>query len=234
MGKFDDWDETTLVKVPEEEQAASVLDALIGGLREKGQEGPVNPPSEKQVTYLESLIADKVCPAVDVVFGKGTDKEYMIPLEDLNRNDIQAMERPDVSSFISMLVQAQRKDSGKGRASWDNVPEGRYALEWSTSGVDAEDSGWVFYQVDKPTEGRWAGYVFVNRLVGAPGDYRRIKVGRGESIKVLKDINRNPKQAMIDYGLHSGVCGRCGSPLTDPESRRRGLGPICAGKSGWF
>ena len=27
---------------------------------------------------------------------------------------------------------------------------------------------------------------------------------------------------------HSGVCGRCGRELTDPESIARGLGPTCA------
>ena len=29
---------------------------------------------------------------------------------------------------------------------------------------------------------------------------------------------------------HMGRCGRCGRPLTVPESIRTGLGPVCAGK----
>jgi hypothetical protein len=28
---------------------------------------------------------------------------------------------------------------------------------------------------------------------------------------------------------HLGACGRCGRPLTTPESIERGLGPVCAG-----
>ena len=28
---------------------------------------------------------------------------------------------------------------------------------------------------------------------------------------------------------HMGICGRCGRPLTTPESVSRGIGPICAG-----
>ena len=30
---------------------------------------------------------------------------------------------------------------------------------------------------------------------------------------------------------HSGRCGRCGRKLTDPESIRTGLGPVCRGKA---
>lgn len=31
--------------------------------------------------------------------------------------------------------------------------------------------------------------------------------------------------------LHLGTCGRCKRPLTDPESIRTGLGPICRNKA---
>jgi hypothetical protein len=31
---------------------------------------------------------------------------------------------------------------------------------------------------------------------------------------------------------HEGRCGRCGRPLTDPESQDRGIGPVCASKMG--
>jgi hypothetical protein len=30
--------------------------------------------------------------------------------------------------------------------------------------------------------------------------------------------------------MHTGVCGYCGRPLTDPESVLRGIGPICRKK----
>ena len=29
---------------------------------------------------------------------------------------------------------------------------------------------------------------------------------------------------------HEGKCGKCGRPLTVPESVKTGLGPICSGK----
>lgn len=38
--------------------------------------------------------------------------------------------------------------------------------------------------------------------------------------------NRLPGELAV---LHEGRCGRCGRPLTNPESIRTGLGPICSG-----
>lgn len=38
-----------------------------------------------------------------------------------------------------------------------------------------------------------------------------------------------PPPALAIY--HEGRCGRCGRPLTVPESIRTGIGPVCAGKA---
>ena len=45
--------------------------------------------------------------------------------------------------------------------------------------------------------------------------------------KVL-DENEAGINAQAEF-WHEGKCGRCGRPLTDPESIARGIGPICAG-----
>ena len=44
----------------------------------------------------------------------------------------------------------------------------------------------------------------------------------------------NSSQLKLDEQIliyHSGRCGRCGRKLTDPESIRTGLGPVCRGKA---
>ncbi|MFN3756747.1 MAG: DUF6011 domain-containing protein [Flavobacterium sp.] len=38
---------------------------------------------------------------------------------------------------------------------------------------------------------------------------------------------QNTKQTIIHYGLETGECSICGRPLTDSESIRLGIGPIC-------
>lgn len=107
---------------------------------------------------------------------------------------------------------------------WPTVLEGRYAV------VDPEDQVLKFYQVDKPREGRWAGFTFL--AVFASNE--RYPVKQHETKKRILDvIAQNPQAASARFGHEMGACGLCGRALTDEASRRRGIGPICAGKAGW-
>ena len=101
-----------------------------------------------------------------------------------------------------------------------SVPAGRYAVD---------DGKLGFYKVDRPTEGRWAGYVFVNQLAS---DTEYPVRGERRSL-VLETIALNPGAASLRYGREIGACGVCGRTLTDATSRANGIGPICADKMGW-
>lgn len=104
------------------------------------------------------------------------------------------------------------------------VPEGRYA-------ITGNDGATKFYQVDKPTEGRWKGYTFVK--VQAGDDLHNLRQ-RGERTAVLARIAEDGwKAAMLRYGREIGSCGHCGRTLTNEESREYGIGPICRGKMGF-
>jgi Family of unknown function (DUF6011) len=48
----------------------------------------------------------------------------------------------------------------------------------------------------------------------------------------LQWIRDNQREAASLFGRLTETCGRCGRPLSDDDSRARGLGPVCAGK-GW-
>ena len=98
-------------------------------------------------------------------------------------------------------------------------PAGRYAC-------DIGDGKLRFFKVDKPTEGRWAGYVFVKEQ--ASDELYPVKGSRRDV--VLDVIGKDPETAMLTYGRELGSCGHCGRTLTDEDSRARGIGPICAGK----
>ncbi len=86
-----------------------------------------------------------------------------------------------------------------------------------------------FYRVNNVTEGRWAGYTFVDAQ--ASDEYH--KVGREGSARVLAAIAADPQAAMKLYGISLGRCGHCNRTLTDETSRAAGIGPICAGRMGW-
>lgn len=98
-------------------------------------------------------------------------------------------------------------------------PEGRYA-------VMLPDSKLHFFKVDKPTEGRWAGFVFVKEQ--ASDEFYPVRGERRN--EVLRTIAINPEGAMLAYGRHIGRCGHCGRTLTNEESRTVGIGPICRSK----
>lgn len=195
---------------------------------------PQWPASDKQIKYVLALQDERQLP-----------EDYNVKYD----ADLRMMERDEVSGLINLLKTfARREGSAQKRKEW-TMPAGRYALykpgaddmPGAYSYVDRQDlvkpdyGRWMFYEVQKPTDGRWKGYTFIKRLQGAPGAYQKINLTDAKHRDgLLERIEADPKQAMLDYGLQSGVCGRCSSPLTDPESLARGIGPKCAQKSGWF
>lgn len=103
-------------------------------------------------------------------------------------------------------------------------PEGRYAIRVKQDGGEKITK---FYRVDRPTEGKWKGFVFVK--VQASDDLWPIK-NKAEREKILDKIAKDPRRAMLRYGQELGKCGHCGRTLTDEESRAYGIGPICRAK----
>lgn len=173
---------------------------------------PMWPASDKQIQYVLGLQKERSLPPNYMEYDEAT---------------LKLLERDEVSNIIVQLKAMSRKVGTSTQATRFTMPPGRYAL--NTDGRE-----WKFYQVDQPKDGRWKGYTFIKRLIGAPGDYKKLDMSPATRMAALSDIERDPRQAMINYGLQSGVCGRCSSPLSDPESLARGLGPICANKDGWF
>lgn len=102
---------------------------------------------------------------------------------------------------------------------YDTIPEGRYAVN------DPTDGTLKFYQVDKPTKGKWAGWVFLSVFAS---DERFPIRDRSKKDLILATIAQDSKGAMARYGLELGICGRCGRTLTDETSRALGIGPVCA------
>ncbi|QHB37779.1 hypothetical protein I5G63_gp038 [Mycobacterium phage Imvubu] len=112
------------------------------------------------------------------------------------------------------------------RPSAEVVPAGRYAIDTEDGAVNAT----AFYKVDRPTEGKWAGFVFVKLMVS--DDEQRMSRAAGDAI-LRKIAAVGAEAAAARYGHELGECGLCGRTLTNDESRARGIGPICAAKAGW-
>ncbi len=88
------------------------------------------------------------------------------------------------------------------------LPAGYYAVE-----VD----GWLRFFRVKPS-----GHILAQR-----GD-ELYALDTAEQARVGSAIAEDLPGALAAYGREIGRCGRCGSELTNAESRARGLGPDCA------
>lgn len=101
-----------------------------------------------------------------------------------------------------------------------DVPAGRYAVATE----DGATNALAFYKVDRPTEGRWAGYTFVKLIVS--DDEQRLSRAASQAV-LAKIAEAGPAEASALYGHEIGSCGVCGRTLTNDESRARGIGPVC-------
>lgn len=100
------------------------------------------------------------------------------------------------------------------------VPESKYALTNEAGDV-------VFYEVKVGKKGTWKGFVFVEHLVGHPGDWMRYPVKGAARANVLAQIGHDPAAAAKMFSIKFTCCARCYSPLSDKISIAAGLGETC-------
>lgn len=148
--------------------------------------------------------------------------------EMVNRHLERPLTKAGASKLIELLkalpASAPIKATPADLPSADVVPAGCYALDTKEGALNET----VFYRVDRPEEGRWAGRVFVKRLEG--GD-REIRVPVGQVAGILERIaSVGAEEAFKAYGRLTRVCGVCGKSLTNDESRAYGIGPKCRQK----
>jgi hypothetical protein len=179
---------------------------------------PVRTASDKQIQLILSLMDEKDLTAE-------TRPAWRARTATLARDTQAVMDlsREAASNLITYLF-GLPKDSGTTHepAAFAEVPAGHYALE--------QDGGVTFVRVDRPTEGKWAGKVFVALQHG--DDYTNMSRTAGFTM-----LGRIVEQGVVEcstrYGREIGRCGVCHRTLTNEESRMAGIGPVCREKSGW-
>jgi hypothetical protein len=173
--------------------------------------------SEKQVNFIAKLLGEKDLSTYDA--GKASILGQVVS------GEITTLPSTSASAAIKELLALPVKaavTTEKPAAVDYGVPAGRYAVDLG--------EGVKFYVIDQPTEGRWAGYTFVK--VQASDDLYPVKQYAAKNA-ILRAIAVNPAEASLRYGRLLGSCGVCGRTLTDETSRERGIGPVCADKTGW-
>lgn len=137
---------------------------------------------------------------------------------------LSTLARIDRVELVKDATETEARATNDG-AKIAEVPAGRYAVATD----DGATNELAFYKVDHG-KGRWAGRVFVSRLVGGHED---IRVTGKAALTILAKIAVDAEAASARYGKEIGRCGVCHTTLTNDESRARGIGPKCAAKAGW-
>lgn len=203
-------DTTNLVRLPGSEDfrhmslkgARDLIDRLLGCPELPEEVRAPRPATDGQKRYVVSLASQKGMAITEADAERMTFEQARTAIEGMKA-----------------LADAPRES--KPEEATPDVPEGSYAID--------VDGVMKFYRVDRPTEGRWAGYVFLSAQ--ASDEHHPIKQ-LATKRAILALIAKEPQAAMERYGIELGACGRCGRTLTS-DWRKRGIGPDCYGKLGW-
>lgn len=131
-------------------------------------------------------------------------------------------------------AEAKRHAPGPGVAGlnlWAVLPYGT-----TYAAAENERGSLSFVRMDKVEQGKWADFVFVKAVLGDDDNMRLGMQGpdsdeyRGQWPEVLRNVAADVVAAVQRFGHERGVCGVCNRGLTNEESRRLGIGPVCLAK----
>lgn len=106
----------------------------------------------------------------------------------------------------------------------DHLPVSKYAVEEQYQ----DDNGLLNVELVFCEVREWKGRRYFRVLIGAPGDWRRERVTYPRQQQLVRLIEQaTSKEAALRYSREFTRCAACESPLSDPESRARGFGPVC-------
>jgi hypothetical protein len=145
-------------------------------------------------------------------------------------NNIATMTKAQASKAIeeAMAEDAEVKKASGGNLSavLEGIDDGYFALPCKTGNNDLDfvrvgTNQGKFNPADK-------GKRRVQRFLGGQGPIR-IEYAEAmlfaKAIAALTEAERQAAQVL--FGRELGQCGCCGKPLTDQESRAKGIGPVC-------
>lgn len=172
-----------------------------------------NEATDKQLEFIRSLLSQKEVDDLLAVSIKTT------------LNDALPPSKPWAHNTIELLLSKRSKVKAPSPQTqpFPEVPAGFYAVTWT----DQDEDVTKFYKVDRPDKGRWIGYTFLS--IQASEEFWPIKDPAAKAA-VMKEIAKDPTTAQQLYGQKIGRCGVCNLTLTDEESRRIGIGPVCRSK----
>lgn len=164
--------------------------------------------TDKQINFILSLSNQKDISSINPI--------ALGCIEDIRLGYPDSINKKYASRLIEILLEAPRKVEDRGGN--PDVAAGRYAVE--------VDGKLRFFHVNRPDNGRWKGFVFLNEQAGSD----LFPIRHPEPRKRILNIIAKDEDSLSRYGQELGICGMCGRELTDAESRYYGIGPVCRSK----
>jgi hypothetical protein len=148
---------------------------------------------------------------------KATERqaEFLADLLNERAHDLGEIDPAELSAARASALITELLSAPRAAVAAHGIREGRYA--YTTDGGATADH----YRVRRDGE-------IVVWTAGGEWPY----TGKGLN-EALTWIKANPREAAELFGQLTETCGRCGRDLSDDDSRERGLGPVCAGKTDW-
>jgi hypothetical protein len=170
----------------------------------------LKPLSEKQYNYINTLRIER------------GEKPFLGGYEEVSESMTLTQAKAEVTRLKAI---SKTGDASALDALIAQIPEGRFGVS-SLSGKNDID----FYKVEKPSEGEWAGWIFVRMIVGGKPDYNIKGRRRHDVLKVIAETGW--ETAAQIFASQMGQCWMCGISLTKYASRQLGQGYICSCKRG--
>ena len=175
---------------------------------------------------LDALDNNDLCNAAEAWVSEYTGTfQYLVDM----RRDVDrfgSLSTPKTRGVLNCMrneiLKAQKPSAPTSTTTGNFLPGlNRYCIE-----IDGRER---FFSINQPTTGKWEGYLFLDELFGAPGDFRKQAI-RGNHKAEILNLLSNDSDALARFGWKFQVCGMCASPLTDATSRELGIGPVCFAK----
>lgn len=173
------------------------------------------PANQAQFDYIKGLIEKRDTSAIVAQIQHARELGTKGQLSSLGASDL-------IDLLKKQPFKAPRQSQPQDQL--PDVPAGYYALRNVQPHQPIS-----FFQIDRPTEGRYAGRTFVKHLQSDT----RVRVTGSDMVNILKLIFADMRAAASLYGSKIGKCPRCHRKLTDDVSRTRGIGPDCEIYWGW-
>jgi acyl-CoA reductase-like NAD-dependent aldehyde dehydrogenase len=183
----------------------------------------VNPASEKQVAFINTLLAERDIDAIS---------------EAAIRAHLSTLTKKQASGFIDILLAAPKSETKVIASQKAGIQEALSKAPKSKYAVPADELDIML--TDTPLTGdllfieirEYMNNLYMRRLTGSVGGFTRWKVPNDDAVLIMNIISQDPYKYTKLFGEHYSCCGSCGAELTDPISRELQLGPECRKKFG--